>query len=296
MKKLKYYMIDVFAEKRFSGNQLAVFTDGSGLSGETMQSMAREVNFSETTFILSGDADKAIYNVRIFTPEYEVPFAGHPTLGTAYVIRNMLCKGLGDVITLNLEAGRIPVTLSASPEGPDIYWMRQIEPEFQDILPIEDLLPVLGLNRDDYDDKFPIQQVSTGLPHIIVPIKSLDALRRIKLHTQNYYQLIDRTWAKNIQVFCPEAHGDLNGISTRMFTDYLGIPEDPATGSGNGCLAGYLVRHRYFGSDAIDVRSEQGYEMGRPSLLHLKASLKEGHIEVNVGGSVVPIAEGFFYE
>lgn len=296
MNQLRYYIVDVFAERRFSGNQLAVFTDGSGLSGETMQSIAREINFSEITFILSGDADKSLYNVRIFTPEYEVPFAGHPTLGTAHVIRSILRKGSAEPITLNLEAGQIPVTLSKSPDGSEIYWMKQIEPEFRDILTIEDLIPVLGLDKEDFESKFPIQQVSTGLPHIIVPIKSLDALRRIKLHTQNYYHLIDKTWAKNIQVFCPEAHGVQKGISTRMFTDYLGIPEDPATGSGNGCLAGYLIRHRYYGTDSIEVRSEQGYEMGRPSLLHLKASQKEGRIEVNIGGSVVPIAEGFFYE
>ena len=296
MSGLKFNIVDVFAEKRFSGNQLAVFTDGRGLSSEAMLRIAREINFSETTFILSGNVDQECFKVRIYTPEYEVPFAGHPTLGTAFIIRNNLLGGRSDHIVLDLEAGKIPVTRTIIPDGPDIYWMRQIKPEFKGTLPIDDMMPVFGLKKEDFDDKFPIQEVSTGLPHIIVPLKSLDALRRIKLHTQNYYNLINTTWAKNIQVFCPEAHGEKTGISTRMFTDYLGIPEDPATGSGNGCLAGYLVHHRYFGKNSSEVRSEQGYEMGRPSLLFLKASLREGHIEVNVGGNVMPVGEGVFYE
>lgn len=289
---MHFYMVDVFAETRYSGNQLAVFCDSGNLSDSEMQTIAREVNFSETTFI-KGICEDGSYAVRIYTPEYEVPFAGHPTLGTAYIIRNKLMTEPQDQVTLSLEAGKIPVTRLGGGDA-DIYFMKQLAPEFRNILAVEDLAPVLGLSPDDFDRRFPIQEVSTGLAHIIVPIRSLEALRRVKVSRDLYFDLIGRTWAKNIQVFCPEGHGEGKAISTRMFTDYLGIPEDPATGSGNGCLAGYLVKHRFFGSSEIDIRSEQGYEMGRPSVLYLKAGSQENTIQVQVGGKVVPIAEGDF--
>lgn len=310
MSNLGYITVDVFAERPYAGNQLAVFTDAAGLSHERMQQIAREINFSETTFIMNKDHDTGTYEVRIYTPEYEVPFAGHPTLGTAYVIQNYLRPSPRESVTLRYKAGDIPVWITQGDNGQDLYWMRQIQPEFRDVLPAEALADVLGLSLEDFDSDFPIEEVSTGLPHIVIPLKNLDALRRIKVSTSLYYEFIEKTWAKNLQVFCPGTHDGGEGISTRMFTDYLGIPEDPATGSGNGCLAGYLVRHGYFdpsratgirpghsrcNKDSIEVRSEQGYEMGRPSVLHLKAQRKGESIEIHVGGSVFPIGKGEFF-
>jgi len=151
---------------------------------------------------------------------------------------------------------------------------------------------MLGLDVSCIDTRYPIQQVSTGLPHIIVPLTGLDALSSVKVSQDLYWELVNGTWAKNVMVFCPESHEEQNHLSVRMFSYFLGIPEDPATGSGNGCLAAYLARYRYFGSAEVDVRAEQGYEMGRPSLLYLKALDTGDSIKVSVGGRAVIIAGG----
>jgi trans-2,3-dihydro-3-hydroxyanthranilate isomerase len=290
MKKLSFYIVDVFAEKKYAGNQLAVFREAGELSSEEMQQLARETNFSETTFILKDKQRDDGYDVRIFTPREEVPFAGHPTLGTAHIIRNEIQKDKTEVIFLNLQVGKIPVTFSQ-----DGYcWMKQIEPQFGKQHPAETIGVILGLPVTDIDDRFPIQEVSTGLPFFIVPLKTLAALKNAKVNRDKYFAFIKDSWAKGILVFCPQAHEKQNDISVRVFVDCFGIPEDPATGSGNGCLAGYLVKHRYFGKDRIDIRSEQGYEIGRPSLLLLKADQEGERININVGGKAVIVAKGEF--
>lgn len=124
----------------------------------------------------------------------------------------------------------------------------------------------------------------------------MDSLKRAKITRDRYFNLVNSTWAKVVLIFCPEPHRPENDISVRMFADYLGVPEDPATGSGNGCLAGYLVRHRYWGKDRIDIRSEQGYEIGRPSLLFLRSEEREGQIDIFVGGNAITVAKGEFAE
>jgi len=253
-----------------------------------MQRIAREINFSETTFILSETPRDGGYDVRIFTPGEEVPFAGHPTLGTAYVIRNEIARDTVDRIVLNLKVGQIPVTF-----GKDgIAWMKQLEPVFGKTLDRATLAPVLGLKLDEIDARFPIEEVATGLPHILVPLRSLESLKRARVDRDLYFDLIKNTWAKLIMIFCPEPHEKKNDLSVRMFADAFGIPEDPATGSGNGCLAGYLVKHRYFGKPEIDIRSEQGYEIGRPSLLYLRANEADGKLHIHVGGKSVTVAKG----
>jgi trans-2,3-dihydro-3-hydroxyanthranilate isomerase len=292
MSNLTFYIIDVFTEEKYAGNQLAVFRGGAALSGSEMQRIAREMNFSETTFIISETEQAGGYAVRIFTPNEEVPFAGHPTLGTAHIIRSEILGGQADRVTLNVKAGQIPVTFSSEPGG--IAWMKQIEPVFGQQLDRTQVASVLNLSPAEIDARFPIEEVSTGLPFIITPLKSLSALQKAKVNLDRLFALIEHTWAKGILVFCPEAHSQINHISVRVFVDEYGIPEDPATGSGNGCLAGYLVRHRYWGQTAIEVTSEQGYEIGRPSLLYLKADEQAGKITVWVGGKSITIAKGQF--
>jgi trans-2,3-dihydro-3-hydroxyanthranilate isomerase len=293
MSTLTFHIVDVFAEKKYAGNQLAVIRGGQALSDAEMQQIAREMHFSETTFLLSETPSNGGYDVRIFTPGAEVPFAGHPTLGTAHIIRTEIAGVDSDRIVLNLKVGQIPVMHSSGSDG-GLYWMRQIEPAFGRILLRESLAPVLGLAASDIDERFPIEEVSTGLPAIIVPLKSLAALQRARIATDKYFTLIEGAWARTILVFSPESHQPGNHASVRMFADCFGIPEDPATGSGNGCLAGYLVRHRYWGNDRIDIRVEQGYEIQRPSLLYLRAESAEGHIHISVGGKAVTIARGEF--
>ncbi len=290
MSGLTFHILDVFAEQKYAGNQLAVFRHASAMTGEEMQSIAREINFSETTFILADEPNRGGFEVRIFTPGEEVPFAGHPTLGTAYVIHNFILHGSADQVVLNLKVGQIPVTFSQ-----DGYcWMKQIQPIFGQQHQPEALAAILGIDLDNIDRRFPIQEVSTGLPFFIVPLKTIASLKNARVDKDKCLAYVKNTEAKGILIFCPETHEAHNDISVRVFVDYYGVPEDPATGSGNGCLVGYLVKHRYFGSGSINIRSEQGYEMGRPSLLLLKAEQNAEKINIMVGGKCRVVAQGEF--
>ena len=291
---MKFYIVDVFAEEKYTGNQLAVFTDISSLSDSQMQRIAKEMNYSETTFIVSEDVREGGYDVRIFTPKEELPFAGHPTLGTVYVLQQEIIKQLVEKIVLNLKIGQIPVTLHYSDNLVEMLWMQQKPPTFHQIFAAEAIAQVLNLEVSEIDSRFPIQEVSTGVPFIIVPLKTQAALKRIKVNKDRYFELISNSQAKSILVFCPETYNLDNNLSVRVFADYLGVPEDPATGSANGCLAGYLVEYLYFGEAQINLRVEQGYEIGRPSLLLLKAQRNQAEIEVSVGGKVIMVAKGEF--
>jgi trans-2,3-dihydro-3-hydroxyanthranilate isomerase len=291
---LSFYILDVFAEKKYTGNQLAVFRDAEALSSIQMQKIAKEMHYSETTFILSDVERNGGYDVRIFTPEKEVPFAGHPTLGTAYVIKHEIVEAPVDTIVLNLKVGQIPVTLKDRGREAGILWMKQKRPSFGKTFDVESISSVLNIDADGIETRFPIEEVSTGFSFIMVPLKKLEAMKKIHIIRDKYFELIRNIPSKGILVFCPDTYSQKNDLNVRVFVDYYGIPEDPATGSGNGSLAGYLVKHRYFGKDHINVRVEQGYEIGRPSLLFLKAEGKEGEIEVQVGGKVEMIAKGKF--
>ncbi len=292
MGKLTFYTVDVFAEEKYAGNQLAVVRDAAGLSDSQMQKITKEMNYSETTFILREEPREGGYDVRIFTPAAEVPFAGHPTLGTAYIIQKEIIKKPIDKVILNLKVGQIPVTFEKVIRRQDILWMKQIEPAFGENIEARAIVQILGLERSEIDKRFPIEEVSTGLPHIIVPLNSLGAVRRSAIAKDKYFELVNNRWAKAILIFCPQTSRKENALRVRVFGDYYGVPEDPATGSGNGCLAGYLVKHRYFGKDQINIRVEQGYEIGRPSLLYLRAEEKGGRIDVSVGGKVIMVAKG----
>lgn len=282
-----FTIVDVFAEEKYAGNQLAVVRGGGGLSEEEMQKITREINYSETTFVLSEEERTGAggYDVRIFTPGGEVPFAGHPTLGTAHVIRDEILATPVERVVLNLEAGKIPVTFG------EVLWMRQLPPTFGPALDLGSLARVLNLEGTDLDDRHPVREVSTGLPAVIVPLRNLDALQRCRVNWELYRE--SAAAGKNLYAFCPEPHADGPGdVSARMFSDDLGIPEDPATGSAAGCLAGYLVEQRYFGTDSVEVRVEQGYEIQRPSLLYLRAGREGDTIDVSVGGKVQMVARG----
>lgn len=292
MNKMEFYILDVFAEEKYAGNQLAVVLDAASLSDDAMQKIAREMNYSETTFILSDAPKDGGYDVRIFTPKEEVPFAGHPTLGTAFVIRNEIMSEPAEKVVLNLKVGQIPVTVGRNGDGDGMLWMKQNEPIFGQVIEPAWIASVLSLDESDIDSRFPVQEVSTGLPVLIVPLKSLDAAKRAKIKRDEYFELIEEMQAKAVLVYCPETYDPKNDLNVRVFVDYYGIPEDPATGSANGCLAGYLVKHSYFGTDRIDIRVEQGYEIARPSLLYLKAGQNQEQIDISVGGKVVMVAKG----
>ncbi|OKH28551.1 PhzF family phenazine biosynthesis protein [Chroogloeocystis siderophila] len=290
---MKFFIVDVFAEEKYAGNQLAVFIELGVLSTQQMQKIAKEMNYSETTFITSLELQEGGYAIRIFTPEQELPFAGHPTLGTAYILQKEINLPIEQII-LNLQVGQIPVTLHYLDESIEELWMQQKPPTFHQTFTVETLAPILNLDLDEIDSRYPIQEVSTGIPFIILPLKKLLSIKKIKINRDKYFKLVEQTQAKAILTFCPETNKPENNLAVRVFADAVGVPEDPATGSANGCLAGYLVKYSYFNTDSIDVRVEQGYEIGRPSLLLLKAEKNEAEIKVFVGGKVIMVAQGEF--
>jgi len=253
---LTFYIVDVFAEEKYTGNQLAVFTDSASLSDTEMQRIANEMHFSETTFLTSLKVKKGGYD--------------------------------------NLKVGQIPVSFRQDREYGEILWMKPNEPTFERILEPESLAEVLGLETTDVDERYPVQEVSTGVPAIMVPLKSLSALKRIQIEMNSYARLGQQADAKIILAFCPETYRSENHLNVRVFAHYYGVPEDPATGAANSCLAGYLTKHHYFAENPADIRVEQGYEIRRPSLLHLKSEERQGRIDVWVGGKVAMVAVGHF--
>jgi trans-2,3-dihydro-3-hydroxyanthranilate isomerase len=289
MNKIPYTVVDVFAEEKYAGNQLAVFHEASSLSTQTMQQIAREINFSETTFIESICPDTEGYPVRIFTPNHEIPFAGHPTLGTAFVLNDEIIQTPSSRIHLHLKAGAIPVDF---PEGPDgVIWMQQNQPVFGTKYKPEDFMAHSSLTEDDIDTSLPIQEVSTGLPCIILPLRSLQAAQQIQWNTQSLNKFLSTQNAKTALIFCRETTDPACQIHARFFADYFGVPEDPATGSAIGNLAGYLAEYMPGPHDFI---VEQGLEMGRPSRLYMKAGKENNQYTIQIGGKVQKIASGFF--
>jgi len=287
MSKLKFYIVDVFAERKLEGNQLAVFICENGISDSDMQKIAKEMNYSETSFITSIENN----TVRIFTPDLELPFAGHPTLGTAYVMQKEIIKSNIKTLLLDLKIGQIPVLFKYKSGEAEEIWMEQNVPAFGQFFEPNLIANSVFLDEEDIDIRFPIQEVSTGLPFIIVPLKTLEALRKARVERDRLLNLIENTNAKSILLFCPKARKKGNKLSVRVFTEVPGL-EDPATGSGNGCLAAYLAQHQYFGKSSVNIRVEQGYEIGRPSLLLLRAEEEQGKINVSVGGKAFIVANG----
>jgi trans-2,3-dihydro-3-hydroxyanthranilate isomerase len=285
---MDFYIVDVFAEEKYEGNQLAVLVPDSNLTMKEMQQIAKEIHFSETTFIMSNKQENGGYDVRIFTPDEEVPFAGHPTLGTAYIINRIMENGKASKVVLNLPVGQIPVIFNG-----DTLTMSQNEPSFgMKIDQLEFVARVLNIQVEDIRTDFPIQLVSTGLPCIIVPLKAVDVVQRCSLDHVQFKRFLETYYKCNLLVFSDEESRDSNCLRVRVFMSDTGFYEDPATGSANGNLAGYLLKYRFFDKEKIDVRVNQGYEMGRPSNVNMAAKLKNGTYDIRIGGKVQLVAKG----
>ncbi|MHA1720857.1 MAG: PhzF family phenazine biosynthesis protein [Promethearchaeota archaeon] len=298
MSRMKFFIVDVFATVKFSGNQVAIIECDNPLEVELMQKIAREISLPEVSFVQNLPNPDGSYNVRIFTPEREVSFSGHPTLGTAFIIHNYLSSEKKDEIILNLPSGHVSIEVSqfdssfVSKNKPCLL-SAQKNPEFGRIYEPVLLSKILGLEPQDIDTNFPIQEITVGLPFIIVPLKNLEILKQIRINIERYNWLIQRTKAKLLLVFCAETENPENNMHVRVFANYYGIPEDSATGSGNGGLAAYLAKYRYFGQNNVDIRIEQGYEIGRPSLILAKAQIKSDNIiDVSIGGLINLVVEG----
>jgi len=295
---LEYWLCDVFTEKPLAGNQLAVFADAGHLATEQMQAIAREMNLSETTFLVRREEreerERGV-TVRIFTVQEELPFAGHPTLGTASLIREYLPQNVEmvngrETVMLNLKAGRVPVRFES---GSLFGEMTQPNPSFGVLHEAAAVAKALGFRPEDLAASMPIQTASTGLPFVIVPLASVDVLSRLRVPMALADEYVRDKDAKFF--FCIARDGsDANGSEWRARMQFYN-GEDPATGSAAGCAISYLVRHGFVASEQR-VHLRQGVEMGRPSDLFLRAH-REGEkvSEIRVGGSTVPVAKGRFF-
>ena len=291
--KNTFFIVDVFAQDKYTGNQLAVVCNAKSLPKKDMQKIANEMHFSETVFILSDEQNNDGYDVRIFTPTTEVPFAGHPTLGAAYIIKQTLADKNTKEIILNLKVGQISVNFKNNLNGEQTLWMKQVPAQFGKTYQKSLMQTLLGIDEADIDGKYPIEEVSTGLPFIITPLKDLKAVKKARINQNMLPKIIKETKA-GILIFNPQTYDKKNQLNVRVFVDAYGIPEDPATGSGNGCLAAYLSKYEYFGIKNIDITVEQGFEINRPSILHLKTNNNSKNVEVYVGGQVLLVAKGKF--
>ena len=297
----EFVQLDVFTQAPLEGNPLAIFTDAQGLSDGEMQALAREMNLSETTFILPRDAATEAREgkkVRIFTVEQELPFAGHPTLGTAlYLYASESNSKKPAELTLDLKAGKIPVHFTGNSEnaaanrvdGQVFGEMRQRDPEFGITLPREQVARIIGIAADEIHSEWPIQPVSTGLTFTIVPFRNQQTLSKLKFSYTQAAEFLKNIGAAFFYFLCPERRERRLEARARMFF-YGG--EDPATGSAAGCAASWMVQYGVANSDE-HVLIRQGVECHRPSEMYVRATRQgESVTNVRVGGYAVEILRG----
>lgn len=263
MTRHEYVLVDVFTDRKFGGNQLAVFRDGTGIGDEVMQAAAKELNLPETTFVVPAEHG-GDHKLRIFTPARELPFAGHPTVGTAFV----LADSRDATLRLEEQVGTLAVTVR---DG--FTEMEQPLPTFEPVADRDAVAASVSLDAADLEPALPIEIGSSGNRFMFVAVKTLDAVKRAS----------PRGLAEAAYVFTTKTVEPGSTVHGRMYAPWQGIAEDPATGSANGPLGAYLVRHGI--SDGARIVSEQGYEMGRPSLLYVRVGGSRHAIaSVHVGG------------
>lgn len=301
---------DVFSSRPLEGNSLAVFLDGRGLTEGEMQGIAKEMNLSETTFILPRDPaierERGI-RVRIFTVQEELPFAGHPTLGTAFALRGLeMAKNPGEKsaiekpgppkIVLELNVGKVPVTFEQGGDEETFGEMTQVDPTFGMQHDRQAVAHATGVPAENFDESLPIQTVSTGVPFTIAPLKSLASLQQLQLDLNGAAEYLARTQGRFFYFVCRETVDHEARLHARMLF-YNG--EDPATGSAAGCAAAWMVAHSIARPDER-VLIEQGLEMKRPSRIFVRASCQDNRsnnrvVNVRVGGHSVEIMRGEFF-
>ncbi len=296
---LKFCTLDVFTDHRFGGNPLAVFADVPELPAEFMQSIAREFNLSETVFIVKPRDPRACRRLRIFTPARELPFAGHPTIGAAHVLVEEGLAGVSGssgAFLLEEEVGLVPITVQRRPNG---AWFVQLTtarlPEEGPPAPsVPELSRLLNVRESDIlkDGDF-AQSFSCGVPYLFVPVRDRKALSQVSIDSAASRKLQAAAGTSEVYVFCYDPEREDSDIRARMFAQEFGVVEDPATGSAAAALAGYLARRSWHKDGTLRWTIEQGFELGRPSLIHLEADLASSVITaVRVGGTAVRMSEG----
>jgi trans-2,3-dihydro-3-hydroxyanthranilate isomerase len=298
----RYLHYDVFTDHLFGGNQLAVFLDGRGLTSETMQSIAKEMNFSESTFVLPSSRPDTDARMRIFTPGEELPMAGHPTIGSTFALaRAGVIEPPRDRFVFELGIGPVPVALTWRGSDLSFAWMTQPNPTFGD--PIADpsgAAAMLGLSELAVaGTALPVQVVSCGVPFLFVPLATRAAVDSAALQRDRYEQFraAAKVQAHGVFIFSPQSASDKATVYSRMFAPDIGVVEDPATGSASGPLGCYLLRHNVVSEEkARTILSLQGAKMGRPSHVHVSIGAAGGEItSVRVGGEAVLAGEGTLY-
>jgi len=302
VKSYRYLHLDVFTDRLFCGNQLAVYLDGRGLTDATMQTIAREMNFSETTFVLPAERPDTDARVRIFTPGSELPIAGHPTIGTAFALAHAgVIKPTDTHITFGLGVGPVPVALTWQGDALAFAWMTQLNPIVS--APIADrrgAAAALGLGEEALADNLPVQVISCGLRYALVPLQSRREVDRAALDVpaSETFRRANAIEADTyLYLFSTEPADDGASAYARMFAPGIGILEDPATGSAAGPLGCYLVLHGLVPPEKTgSMLSRQGVKMGRPSDIHIAIGTKGGDItSVRVGGQSVLAGEATLF-
>lgn len=292
-REFRLLQVDVFTERVLTGNPLAVVLDAGGLDGAEMQAIARETNLPETTFVLPPTRADCAARVRIFTPGRELPFAGHPTLGTAWVLarEGRLPPGTRQ-FRLEEGIGPVPVELEGDPAAPTSVWMAQLDPSFDpDVADRGGMARALGLDEAELRPGLPLQPVSTGNRFLVVPLRDRATVDRAgPPPAAAFAPGTDLAGVIGVLVFAADGPGR---AYARMFAPQAGIPEDPATGSAAGPLAAYLARHRLIADgDDLRILIEQGTRMGRQGFLHVRLRARDGAArDIRVGGGVVPVLE-----
>lgn len=293
----RFVQVDVFTDVAFGGNQLAVFPDASGLSDDEMLSLTRELNYSESTFVLPG-SEPATPRLRIFTPGGEMPFAGHPTIGTAFVLAQQGLWKDPDEVVFEEKIGPVRVRFQRDEAGNLVIWMQHGAPQWGPIFEQRSIVAeAMGLDESDLLPDLPVQVVSTGVPFLFVPVRSLEAARRIQFDPKPLLPLFGD---EPVPVFAlsMETERLSSTVHSRMFAPHtFAIAEDPATGGASGPLGAYLVRYGLVAATGkTRIVSEQGVEMGRPSYITIDVTTEQDTIrDIWIGGQVVLVAEGTFW-
>lgn len=281
---LPFYIVDVFTDKKYAGNQLAVFLDAACLSSEQMQKIAREINFAESTFITKLDSQNNSAEIKIFTPAHEMQFAGHPIIGTSWVLMRKMFENSPETIKLNVPIG--PISIHRTEE---LIWLKVAQPKFWDIFSKEEFSGFSNLNKEDFENQFPIQEVTTGSAFVLVGLSSKRALEQLVLDK-------DKTdyWLKNN---CKTAHRALYFYyleGSKLFSRMLCIEnnqliEDAATGSASSCLQAFLLKYHL---PALEIINYQGDYIGRPSQIYFKGKVTDDQFDIQIGGKTQFVAKG----
>ncbi len=298
MKSYKFFQVDVFTETPFAGNPLAVIPEPEDLSEGLMQKIAREMHLSETSFVFPPERPEANFRLRIFTPTHEIPFAGHPVIGSAHILSTegyFKFDGGKRVLRFELGIGRIEVTRGKFSGAEECLTMRQPLPKFADYGgDRKQIVELLGLSAtSELAEDLPIKVISTGSPFLMIPLRSEESLKRVKVNLSILEKVSVVAGTTAVAPFVVNYPG-AGEVTTRVFAPFFGVPEDPATGSAAGCFGSYMIT--VFGPGKSKTREftiNQGAELGRPSRIFVRVHLQgKGIVGVEVGGSVVKVAEG----